>query len=238
MQANYSKVRQVILTVPNPSLQSEYAWNFEIGVVKNIGGKVRGEINGFHTILNNAIVRRPFTLNGQDSIFFGGINSGVEALQNVSKATVWGLQLSAEFNITRQLTFQTFANWISGKETDDTKDEQVPLRHAPPFFGNSNLRYQYKKFFVEFSAFYNSQINNEDLAPTEQAKPEIYAKDENGKPYSPSWYTLNLKTSYQFSRHLLVTAGWENITDQRYRPYSSGIVSAGSNFIFSARATL
>jgi hemoglobin/transferrin/lactoferrin receptor protein len=91
---------------------------------------------------------------------------------------------------------------------------------------------------MELSSFYNSEINNKDLAPTEQAKPDIYAKDENGKPYSPSWYTLNLKASYQFSRHLLVTAGWENITDQRYRPYSSGIVSAGSNFIFSARATL
>jgi hemoglobin/transferrin/lactoferrin receptor protein len=226
------------VTVPNPNLQSEYAWNFEIGVVKNIGGKVRGEINGFHTILNNAIARRPFTFNGQDSIFFGGINSRVEALQNVSKATVWGLQLSAEFNVTRQLTFQTFANWITGKETDDIKDEQVPLRHAPPFFGNSNFRYQVKKLFIEFSAFYNSQINNEDLAPSEQAKTDIYAKDENGKPFSPSWYTLNVKASYQLSRQLLLTTGWENITDQRYRPYSSGIVSAGSNFIFSARATL
>jgi len=226
------------VTVPNPYLQSEYAWNFEIGIVRNIAQKLRGEINGFHTILNNAIARRPFTLNGQDSIFFGGINSRVEALQNVSKATVWGLQLSAEFNINRQLTFQTFANWITGKETDDIKDEQVPLRHAPPFFGNSNLRYQYKKFFVEFSAFYNSQINNEDLAPSEQAKTDIYAKDENGKPYSPSWYTLNLKASYQLTKNLAFNAGWENITDQRYRPYSSGIVSAGSNFIFSARATL
>lgn len=226
------------VTVPNPDLESEYAWNFEIGIVKNIARKVRGEINVFHTILNNAIVRRPFTLNGQDSIFFGGINSKVEALQNVSKATVWGLQVSAEINITRQLTFQTFANWISGKETDDAKDEQVPLRHAPPFYGNTNLRYQVNKLFLEFSAFYNSQVKNEDLAPSEQAKTDIYAKDENGKPYSPSWYTLNLKASYQLIKNLSMTAGWENITDQRYRPYSSGIVAAGSNFIFSIRAHL
>jgi hemoglobin/transferrin/lactoferrin receptor protein len=226
------------ITVPNPNLESEYAWNFELGIVKNIAGKVRGEINGFHTILDNAIVRRPFILNGQDSIDFGGIPSRVEALQNVSKATVWGLQVSAEFNITRQLMFQTYANWITGKETDEIKDEQVPLRHAPPFYGNSNLRYQVKKFFVEFSAFYNSQIKNEDLAPSEQAKTEIYAKDENGKPFSPSWYTLNLKATYQVFRNLSLTAGWENITDQRYRPYSSGIVSAGSNFIISLRANL
>ena len=89
-----------------------------------------------------------------------------------------------------------------------------------------------------FPAFYNSQIKNEDLAPSEQAKTEIYAKDENGNPFSPAWYTLNLKASYQLNSHLALTAGWENMTNQRYRPYSSGIVAAGTNFIFSVRANL
>ncbi|MGL6269398.1 MAG: TonB-dependent receptor [Chitinophagaceae bacterium] len=226
------------ITVPNPNLESEYAWNVELGIVKNINRKLRVEINGFHTILDNAIVRRPFTLNGQDSIFFGGINSRVEALQNVSKATVWGLQVSAEINLSHHLTLQSFANWITGKETDDINDEQVPLRHAPPFYGNTNLRYNFKKLFLEFSSFYNSQIKNEDLAPSEQAKTEIYAKDENGNPFSPSWYILNLKASYQLNLHLALTAGWENMTNQRYRPYSSGIVAAGTNFIVSVRAKL
>jgi hemoglobin/transferrin/lactoferrin receptor protein len=75
------------------------------------------------------------------------------------------------------------------------------------------------------------------MAPTERAKPDIYAQDENGDPYSPGWYTLNFKASYQLIKNLAVTAGWENITNQRYRPYSSGIVAAGSNFIVSLRAT-
>jgi len=95
-----------------------------------------------------------------------------------------------------------------------------------------------KKIFIEANAQYNSEIKNEDLAPSEQAKTDIYAKDASGKPYSPGWYTLNLKSSYQLTKNLLVTAGWENITNQRYRPYSSGIVAAGSNFIFSLRASL
>ena len=33
-----------------------------------------------------------------------------------------------------------------------------------------------------------------------------------------------------------VTAGLENITDQRYRPYSSGLVAPGRNFIVGVRA--
>ncbi len=226
------------ITIPNPNLTSEYAWNFEVGIVKNIVKKFRVELNAFHTILNNALVRRPTTFNGQDSIVFGGINSRVESLQNVAKATVSGLQVSAEYYFIERLSLQTHANWITGKETDDTKNEQVALRHAPPFYGSTLLKYQNKKLFLTASAFYNSQIKNEDLAPSEQAKTDIYAKDANGKPYSPSWFTLNLKTSYQFTKNLMITAGWENITNQRYRPYSSGIVAAGSNFIFSVRTSL
>ena len=72
----------------------------------------------------------------------------------------------------------------------------------------------------------------------EQAKTDIYAKDTNGKSYCPAWYTLNLKTSYQIDSKTSITAGWENITNQRYRPYSSGIVAAGSNLIFSVRRAL
>ena len=225
------------VSVPNPDLIPEYAWNFELGIIKNIPNKFRIELNAFHTILDNAIVRRFSTFNGQDSILFNGILSQVEALQNVGKATVSGFQISSEFFLTRALCLQTHANWITGKETDDTKNEQVPLRHAPPFYGSTTLRYKIEKLFIEASAQYNSKIENEDLAPSEQAKTDIYAKDANGKPYSPGWYTLGLKASYQIVKNLQVTVGWENITNQRYRSYSSGIVAAGSNFIVSLRTS-
>lgn len=226
------------VTVPNPDLTAEYAWNFEIGIIKNIIQKFRLELNAFYTVLNDAIVRRPTTFNGQDSINFDGVKSRVEALQNVAKATVWGFQSSAEYYFTGQLSVQTHANWIGGKETDDTKNEQVALRHAPPFYGSTLLKYRHKNLYVEASSYYNSKIKNEDLAPSEQAKTDIYAKDANGKPYSPAWYTLNFKTSYQLTKNLLITAGWENVTNQRYRPYSSGIVAAGSNLVIGLRAML
>jgi len=64
----------------------------------------------------------------------------------------------------------------------------------------------------------------EDLAEEERGKTEIYAIDSNGNPYSPSWYSLNLKSMYKLTENFTLTAGLENITDQRYRPYSSHIV--------------
>ena len=226
------------LTVPNPNLTSEYAWNLEMGIVWKASDRLKVEFNVFYTWLNNAITLRPYQFDGKDSIAFNGVRSKVQALQNVSTATVWGVQTSVHYKISRDLFLQSFANWINGKETDDTKNEQVPLRHAPPFYGNTNLRYSRDKLFIEFSASYNGQVRAADLAPVEQAKTDIYAKDANGKSYCPAWYTLNLKASYQIDSKTSITAGWENITNQRYRPYSSGIVAAGSNFIFSVRRAL
>ena len=89
---------------------------------------------------------------------------------------------------------------------------------------------------LETVVFYNSKITNKNLAPSEQAKTDIYAKDEDGKPFSPGWYTLNLKASHSIGKNLLVCAILENVTNMRYRPYSSGIVAAGTNFILSVRA--
>lgn len=226
------------VTVPNPSLKPEYAWNFETGIIKTITNKVRVEVTGFHTILTKAIVRRTASFNGADSILFDGVMSRVETLQNAAKATVWGLQVSAEVFITKQFSVVTHANWIGGKETDDLQNRQVPLRHAPPFYGSSFLRYKFKKIFLESSAVYNGKIENSKLAPVEQAKTEIYAKDANGKPFSPGWYMLTFRASIEPVKNLNITASFENITDQRYRSYSSGIVSAGSNFIISVRYSL
>nr|MBP6432820.1 TonB-dependent receptor [Ferruginibacter sp.] len=221
--------------VPNPNLTSEYAYNFELGVVKNIQNSFRLEVNAFYTLLNNALSLRPSTFNGADSILFDGVSSKVQSLQNVAKATVYGFQTSVEYYFTKQLSIQTHFNFITGNETDDTKNDQVPLRHAPPFYGSTILKYRSKKLIIETSSMYNSKIKNENLAPTEQAKTDIYAKDINGKPFSPSWVVYHIKASYPILKRVTINLSWENIFNKQYRPYSSGIVSAGSNFITSVR---
>ena len=83
---------------------------------------------------------------------------------------------------------------------------------------------------------YNGEVAYADLPQEEQGKGYIYAVDADGNPYSPGWYTLNFKAMYQFSEQWSVSGGVENLTDQRYRPYSSGLVAAGRNFILALRA--
>jgi hemoglobin/transferrin/lactoferrin receptor protein len=224
-----------LVTVPNPNLRSEYAYNGELGVRYQQSQKATIEINAFYTRLKDAIVRRPFRLNGSDSITIAGITSAVEALQNTAVATVYGLQGQFSISISKNFTLVNFTNWIAGKETDDDKNTQVPLRHAPPFYGSTQLNFQKNQFSASAFINYNAAVNFRNLAPSEIAKTEIYAKDANGNPFSPAWYNFNIRMSYQFNKQTLITTAWENITNQRYRPYSSGIVAAGSNWIISVR---
>ena len=106
-----------------------------------------------------------------------------------------------------------------------------------PLFGKTSLTYKYGKTNADLTLNYNGEISNNNLASEEKSKSYIYAIDKNGNPYSPSWYTLNFKLSHNLIPQLFLTMGIENITDQRYKHYSSGIASAGRNFILSVRTS-
>jgi hemoglobin/transferrin/lactoferrin receptor protein len=166
---------------------------------------------------------------------YEGVKSKVFSLQNAANARVFGIQAGFEVFFFDNLSWSVQANWIEGNETDDTKDEDVPLRHAPPVYGNTHVKFTNKRLNIDVYALYNGEISNNNLAPSERAKTAIYATDKNGKPFSPRWYTLNIKTAFQLGTNLSIGAGWENISNQRYRAYSSGIVSPGSNLVFSLR---
>ncbi len=223
------------VTVPNPDLQAEYAYNFDLGVAKVFGDLLRVDLSGYYTILKNALVRRDFTLNGLDSIVYLGEMSKVQAIQNAAEATVYGLQATVEVKLLKGFGFSTDLNYQKGQEELD--DGSVsPSRHAAPFYGVSRLFYKKEKLHLEFYAIYQGEKSFAELPEEEKAKTEIYALDEHGNPYSPAWFTLNVKASYSFDNRWLISAGMENLTDQRYRPYSSGISGAGRNFVLSLTA--
>ncbi len=224
------------VTVPNPNLAAEYAYNADLSVGKVFGKVLKIDLTGYYTILQNALVRRPFTLNGADSIMYDGQLSQVQAIQNAALARVYGLQAGLELQLPARFSFSSDLNWQEGREELDNGSVS-PSRHAAPFFGISRFTYRANKLTLEFYATYQGERTFDALAVEERAKDEIYAKDVNGNNYAPGWYTVNIKAMYQFMSNLTITAGLENITDQRYRPYSSGISAPGRNFVMALRAT-
>ncbi|HPE86511.1 MAG: TonB-dependent receptor [Bacteroidales bacterium] len=227
---------QGIVVVPNPDLESEYAINFDFGIAKIFSNTIKIDIAAYYTQLNNALVRRDFTLNGADSILYDGVMSKVQAIQNAAKANVYGVQAGVEIKLPEGFSFSTDLNYQTGKEELD--DGMIsPSRHAPPLFGTSRLAYTANKVNLQFYACYQQKRDYEDLAFEEQGKDEIYAKDENGNNYSPAWLTLNIKAMVPVTDQITLSSGIENITDRRYRPYSSGISAPGRNFFLTLKAT-
>jgi hemoglobin/transferrin/lactoferrin receptor protein len=206
-----------------------------MGIAKTFGSVAKMDVAGYFTFLDEALVRRNFALNGQDSIVYDGALSQVQAIQNAANAHVYGIQAGIELKLPAGLTLSSRFNFQKGEEELDD-GSTAPLRHAGPWFGATHLIYRRDRLKADFYGVYNGEISYEDLAPEEQGKPQIYAIDANGNPYSPSWHTLNLKVQYQLADLLMLSAGVENMTDQRYRPYSSGIVASGRNFIAALKA--
>lgn len=225
------------VVIPNPDLVAEYAYNAEFGLAKIINDDLKIDFSAYYTQLENALVRRDYQLNGQDSIIYAGELSQVQAIQNAANANVWGIQAGIEAKLPLNLTFRARLNYQQGEEELDD-GTTAPLRHAPPLFGNIHLIYTINRFEVDFYSDFNGAVSNADLAPSEQEKTYIYAWDDSGLPYSPSWWTLNLKAEYSISNKIMVSGGIENILDVRYRPYSSGISAPGINFIGAVRVSI
>jgi hemoglobin/transferrin/lactoferrin receptor protein len=218
------------VVVPNPELKPEYAYNGELGVVLKLGDKTTIDLTSYLTFLEDALVRRNFSINGQTEIIYQGELSNVQAIQNGGEAQIYGFEAGIEVNFTQYFQLTSQYNYTGGHQVEEN-GTKVAIRHVAPKFGNIHFIWKRNKLKLDAYSLYNGQFDFEDLAPEEQNKAFLYALDENGNPYSPSWYTLNFGAHYQFTKALEVNATIENITNQRYRTYSSGITAAGINFI-------
>lgn len=222
--------------VPNPNLAPEHAYSAEFGIQKKIGSRFDINFTAFYTLLDDALIRKDFNLNGATEIIYNGELSNVQAIQNASKVYTYGFEFgfAAKFDKRTKITADIT---IPRGEEEQADGTSVPLRHVSPIFGNVHLIYKNERFKFDVFTNFNSSITYENLAPSERNKAYLYAIDENGNPFSPSWLTFNAKSNFEINEKINVTAAVENITDQRYRVYSSGISAPGRNLILSLNYT-
>lgn len=226
-----SEPGQVI--VPNPDLKPENIYTIDLGFHRKIGSIAGVELTGFYSSLNNAMVRGDYKVNGQDSIIYDGEMSKVEAIVNTASAKIYGFHINGFVDVYKGIQLKAAYTLTKGET-----NKGVAVRHVSPAFGSAHMIYSDKRMKLDLYGVYNGQINYSTLAPDERDKPHLYAKDGTGQPFSPWWYTLNVKYSLSIGKMVEMGAGIENILDKRYRPYSSGITAPGRNFIVSMKATL
>lgn len=218
------------VVVPNPDLEPEYAYNVELGVRKNFKDEFVFKGAAFYTYLVDALVRRDYLFNGESQIEYNGELSNVQAMQNAAKAYVYGFEFGVEAFLSENVSVVSNLTFTEGVE-EDADGTDTPARHVAPTFGDVHLIWKNQNLKADLFLNYNGKIANYDLATSEQGKAYLYAQDKNGLPYSPSWYTLNVRGKYTLSNDWTLSCTLENITDQLYRTYSSGIAAAGTNLV-------
>lgn len=215
--------------VPNSRLKPEYSYNLDFTIIKKFNDIARLEFNSYYTWLKDAMVRRDFTFNGQDSIMYDGTPSNVEAVVNAGKAYIYGASLGFSTELNTHFAFDSNITYTDGR--DRTNNE--PIRHVAPVFGRAGIIYKAEKVKVETYMEFNASKDISDFSPSERSKTHLYTDDG-----SPGWATLNFSASYQFNEYIRLHAGVDNIFDKHYRPYSSGISAPGRNVSVMVRAII
>jgi hemoglobin/transferrin/lactoferrin receptor protein len=240
--------RQVVF--PNANLKPEYTYNVDLSITQKIGKTIVIDITGYYTQFSNAIVKAPFTINGQDSIDFNGIRSQILASQNINNATVAGFSIGTSIQLFKGCSlastlsytkafFKVDVNKTSAvyeKQGNGTyaivhkKVSQKPLDHISPALGKTSIVYEYKLFNTEFNILYNGWKRLD----------EYNADGEDNAQYAtadgmPAWVTANWKAGFNFSKNATLQIGVDNIFDRNYRTFASGFSSGGRNFMLALR---
>lgn len=219
------------VVVPNADLIPEYVYTADLGWKGKLFDALSISANVFYTYVDNLIQRSNFTLNGADSILYNSELLQVQSLANSGSGIIYGTEFSAEWKLNNILRLHGAYNYMQGGS-----ESGEPIRHVTPQFGRAGVTYVDQVLKIVLFTQFQGELSADELALTERSKTHLYLPDDNGLPYSPSWWTLNIKANYTMSKSLQLSGGIENILDRRYRPYSSGITAPGLNVYFGIRS--
>jgi hemoglobin/transferrin/lactoferrin receptor protein len=231
------------VTIPNIHVTPEFAYNVEIGVQKYFNDKkFRFGANIYYTLLDNYI-QRDFVYNSDGSIQqveFDNEFGNAVSNQNKDKAYITGYTANYLGKISNAWRTSGFVTYTKGR----TYDTNEPMSSIPPLFGQFEVNYKVDKLELGAALRFNSKkdiadfnitegIDNHDLTPivnaniTEQIA--IYAG-------SPSWVTVGLNGRFVVSDNFSVLARFDNLLDQHYIEFASGVASPGRNLSISFMA--
>lgn len=220
------RVRGVEVSVPNLDLEPENSLTGELSVARSISKRFQVSGTTYYTRLSNAIVRRRGALPDGRDILIDGTDTLLTFINaNANQANVYGVSLSAEGNLNEQLSFFASWSWIRGRQMSDGIER--PQSHIPPAYGRVEMRYKTSASTYTLNTRFNGSKPLSEYGDS-QDNPELATAEG-----ALAWYTINLYTQHQFKDRYQVNLSVENILDQFYRPFASGVAGPGRNWILS-----
>ncbi len=225
------------VTVPNVDLEPEYAYNFEVGLIRYFDEKkTHLGLTTYYTLLNNYIVRAPFELNGKTQINYDGELANVVANVNKGNAYLIGSTMTFKSQLTNTWNARAFLTYTKGMAYD-TED---PLSSIPPLFGMVEFNYVRNRIETGLNMVFNGRKKAEDYNISEgidNIEQTPYSDVEQAYYGSPSWYTLNYFVRIKTSKYVKLLINVDNIMDHQYKEFASAISAPGRNFSLTVIAT-
>ncbi|AOM80038.1 TonB-dependent receptor plug domain-containing protein [Pedobacter steynii] len=222
----------VQLVVPNPDLRPEQTYNFDLSLSRNFLGWIYVEASGFYSLFRNAMVLDKYKFNGADSILYDGKLTAVVANQNKAKAFICGFQGSVILRPLQGFGLYSYITYTYGRY-QGLDGQEVPMDHIPPVFGKTGASYRYRLLEADVYILYNGWKHLGDYNP--YGEDNLQYTTELGMP---SWYTFNVSTTWSITKNIKAQVALENLFDQNYRVFASGINGAGRNLMIKLKASL
>ena len=224
------------ITIPNIHVKPEFAYNSEIGILKYFNErKFKIGFNMYYTLLDHYIQRDfVYGANGLlTAVTFNEESGNAVTNQNKGTAYIFGYTANYFGRLTKNWTTSGFVTYTKGR----TYDTEEPLSSIPPLFGQFEFTYQKEKLQLGADIRFNSKkdiedfnftegIDNVELTPIVDPNATHFADRYYG---SPSWLTVGVNGSYDFNENLSVQARLDNIMDEHYIEFASGVSAAGRN---------
>lgn len=222
------------LIIPNPNLKPENTYSYELSILKTLINKVQIGATVFYTDYRDALTTEPTTFNGQGQVLYNGVLSNVSTTVNKARAYIYGISSNLAADISEHISFSSVLTYTYGRIKESPKN--YPLDHIAPMFGRTSVTGHFSKFTAEVFALYNGAKKSKDYNLRGEDNQQYSADVVNG--YTPSWFTLNLRTKYDINNHAAIQLAVENITDKFYRVFASGLSAPSRNFVITVRGKL
>ena len=214
------------VVIPNEALKPEFSKNIELGIDKTFNDRLNVKFVIFQNYINNIIVREDAQFNGQDSILYDGVLSGVEQQTNSGKALIRGFSINIRSEISDKIAFKTSLNLNKGYDLSKGQ----ALSHIPPLYGTSRIIWKNKKVKMELLSIYNGWKYIDEYGPGSSDR-----KDEATEDGTPSWIIFDYNLKFKLNSNIRLITGIHNIFDIHYKSFSSGISGPGRNFVFGIK---
>jgi len=218
------------ISIPNPMLTPEKSINGEATISYKSKTTEIG-LTGFYTRLSDAIVRQNYTLpNGDSEYITNGDTFQIVANINAENAIIQGISFNAKHQISSTLLLRAGVSFTKGDIVSEGVSVE-PLAHIPPTYGNVSLQYNRKRLLTNLGFRYNGNKALDRFGGSTD-NPE-FATPEG----SLSWYTLHMNVRYKIYESLQLQLGVDNILDQFYVPFASGVPGAGRHVSLTLRGS-